>query len=299
MKRKLVAVIFLCSIGNAHAMEQQQAMLERVMVLAEAATRAAIAAEKATTQTVHTAANLASSSSSSVSDGLQAASRILKNLEDAMTFASWRFQFMSWLTYGDSRCIQVLQAKEATEATPTMADYNEAQKEMSHKLYAVLTSYLRGRCAHLAEAHAKARDGFAVWYSLMREFEQSSRQRSLALAQALASYPTFSKDRSCMDSSLIFEETIQRFEESSNTKYPDNSKLLFFSGAPLQSSENTFSLPWMRKQPTFRSKSRSSASSVCQRAGVMKQLRNLSMMPTRALPMGQLLRKRQGQGEER
>ena len=160
MKRKLVAIFFLCSIGNAHAMEQQQAMLERVMVLAEAATRAAIGAEKATTQTVHTAADLASSSSSSVSDGLQAVSRILKNLEDAMAFASWRFQFMSWLTYGDSRCIQVLQAKEATEATPTMADYNEAQKEMSHKLYAVLTSYLRGRCAHLAEAHAKARDGF-------------------------------------------------------------------------------------------------------------------------------------------
>ena len=270
------------------------------MVLAEAATRAAIAAEKATTQTVHTAANLASSSSSSVSDGLQAASRILKNLEDAMTFASWRFQFMSWLTYGDSRCISgASRLKRPQRQRQQWLTTTKPQKEMSHKLYAVLTSYLRGRCAHLAEAHPKARDGFAVWYSLMREFEQSSRQRSLALAQALASYPTFSKDRSCMDSSLIFEETIQRFEESSNTKYPDNSKLLFFSGAPLQSSENTFSLPWMRKQPTFRSKSRSSASSVCQRAGVMKQLRNLSMMPTRALPMGQLLRKRQGQGEER
>ena len=56
-------------------------------------------------------------------------------------------------------------------------------------------------------------------------FEPSSRQRSLALAQALASYPTFPKDRSCMDSILIFEETIQRFEESSNTKYPDELKI--------------------------------------------------------------------------
>jgi len=211
-----MAVIFLCSIGHVHAMEQQQAMLERVVALAEAATRAAVAAERATTQTVQTAATVAKASSSVVSDGLQAASKVLKNPdtysgEDAMGFASWRFQFMSWLTYGDSRFIQILEAIEARDSMPTMANYNEGEKEMAHKLYAVLTSYLRGRCAHLAKAHSKTRDGLAVWYSLMREFEPSSRQRSLALAQALASYPTFPKDQSCMDSILIFEETIQRF----------------------------------------------------------------------------------------
>ena len=33
-----MAAIFLCSIGHVHAMEQQQAMLERVVALAEAAT---------------------------------------------------------------------------------------------------------------------------------------------------------------------------------------------------------------------------------------------------------------------
>ena len=75
-------------------------MLERVVALAEAATRAAVAAERATTQTVQTAATVAKASSSAVSDGLQAASKVLKNPdtysgEDAMGFASWRFQFMS------------------------------------------------------------------------------------------------------------------------------------------------------------------------------------------------------------
>ena len=112
----------------------------------------------------------------------------------------------------------------ATAVQWSVSNYNEGEKEMAHKLYAVLTSYLRGRCAHLAKAHSKTRDGLVVWYSLMREFEPSSRQRSLALAQALASYPTFPKDRSCMDSILIFEETIQRLE-SSNTKYPDELKI--------------------------------------------------------------------------
>ena len=78
------------------------------------------------------------------------------------------------MTYGDSRFIQILEAIEARDSMPTMANYNEGEKEMAHKLYAVLTSYLRGRCAHLAKAHSKTRDGLAVWYSLMREFEPSS-----------------------------------------------------------------------------------------------------------------------------
>ena len=38
---------------------------------------------------------------------------------------------------------------------------------------------------------AQPRDGFAVWYHLIKEFEPSSRQRALAIAQALSNYPTF------------------------------------------------------------------------------------------------------------
>lgn len=40
---------------------------------------------------------------------------------------------------------------------------------------------------------AQSRDGFAVRYHLIKEFEPSSRQRALAIAQALSNYPTFPK----------------------------------------------------------------------------------------------------------
>ena len=83
-RRKLVAVIFLCSIGHFHAMQQQQAMLERVMALAEAATRAAVAAERATTQTVQTAATVESASSSSVYRQHQGYSRIQTRIVEKM-----------------------------------------------------------------------------------------------------------------------------------------------------------------------------------------------------------------------
>ena len=72
---------------------------------------------------------------------------------------------------------------------------------------------------------AQSRDGFAVWYHLIKEFEPSSRQRALAIAQALSNYPTFPKDRSCLESMLVYEETVQRFEESSSSSYPDVLKI--------------------------------------------------------------------------
>ena len=53
-QRQLLAVIFLCGMSSAHAMEgqteqatMQEAFLQRMTTMAEAATRAAIAAEEA------------------------------------------------------------------------------------------------------------------------------------------------------------------------------------------------------------------------------------------------------------
>lgn len=68
-------------------MEQQQAMLERVAALAEAATRAAVAAERVAGQTP--------AASSTSGDGLSHASKVLESPEsfsgeDALNFPSWR-----------------------------------------------------------------------------------------------------------------------------------------------------------------------------------------------------------------
>ena len=75
-------MIFLCGMSSAHAMEgqteqatMQEAFLQRMTTMAEAATRAAIAAEEALKK-----ASIPGGASSSTNDGLQAASRILKHL---------------------------------------------------------------------------------------------------------------------------------------------------------------------------------------------------------------------------
>ena len=223
-KKQFSAMMLICSCASSAAMEQE-AVLQRIITLTEAATRAAMSAESTLNQVQSMA-----STSSGPSEGLQAASRILKapdtfNGDDPMAFASWRFQFTSWLTFGDSRYTTLLEKVESLTSAPSITTYDTPEKELAHKLYAVLTSYLRGRCSHIIKAFAKSRDGFAIWYQLMREFEPTSRQRSLALAQALASYPVFAKDKSCLESILVYEQTVQQFEESSSTTYPDELKV--------------------------------------------------------------------------
>ena len=216
VKRQLLVMMFVFNYSSASAMEAE-AMAQRLAALTEAATRAAMSAEQMMTKM-----QSMSGGSSGASEGLSAASRILKppdtfSGDDPMAFASWRFQFTSWLTFGDSRYTTLLERVEALTAPPAISTYDDGQKELAHKLYAVLTSYLRGRCSHIIKAFAKSRDGFAIWFQLMKEFEPTSRQRSLALAQALASYPVFSKDKSCLESILVYEQTVQQFEESSST----------------------------------------------------------------------------------
>ena len=224
MKKQLLVMMFIFNYSSASAMEAE-AMAQRLAALTEAATRAAMSAEQMMTKM-----QSMSGGSSGASEGLSAVSRILKppdtfNGDDPMAFASWRFQFTSWLTFGDSRYTTLLERVEALTAPPAISTYDDGQKELAHKLYAVLTSYLRGRCSHIIKAFAKSRDGFAIWFQLMKEFEPTSRQRSLALAQALASYPVFSKDKSCLESVLVYEQTVQQFEESSSTTYPDELKV--------------------------------------------------------------------------
>ncbi len=219
-RRQFVSLMFVCSCSSAAAMEQD-AMFQRIISLTEAATRAA---------TLGQVQSMTSSATSS-SEGLQAAARILKapdkfTGDDPMQFAPWRFQFTSWLMLGDSRYTTLLEKVEAMTTSASIASYDAPEKELGHKLYAVLTSYLRGRCSHIIKAFSKSRDGFAIWYQLMREFEPTCRQRSLALAQALASYPVFSQDKSCLESILVYEQTVQQFEESSGTTYPRELKVV-------------------------------------------------------------------------
>ena len=184
-RRSSIRVQLLCGVLNARAMEgeqtMQEAVLQRMASMAEAATRAAIAAEEALKRSTSS-----SSGATNPREGLSAASRILKppdtfNGEDIMLFQQWKHQFTSWLCFGDNRYAEALDLLEKKDTAPAWSTYNDDERSMSQKLYAVLTSYLRGKCVHMVRAESKVKDGFKLWFNLNHEFMPSTRQRSLAL----------------------------------------------------------------------------------------------------------------------
>ena len=237
-----MAVILFCGLTNARAMEgeaMQEAVLQRMASMSEAATRAAIAAEEALKR-----ATSSSSGGTNPHEGLSAASRILKtpdtfNGEDLMLFQQWKHQFTSWLCFGDNWYAEALDLLEKTDTAPAWSSYNEDERLMSQKLYAVLTSYLRGKCAHVVRAESKVKDGFKLWFNLNHEFMPSTRQRSLALAQALGSYPSFRKDRSSLESILNYEQLVLEYEQASGSVYPKEL---------MAATSTKCCQPWLREQ---------------------------------------------------
>ena len=185
---------------------------------------------EAATAAANAAAQALSSMQSRSSTGLESATRILKSPdvftgEDPMVFQTWKFQFSSWLSFGDQRFQEVLEKVEALRDDPAdTSSFTTEEKELSTKLYTVLATYLKGRCFNMVKAGMKAKNGFLLWRQLHKEFLPSTRQRTLALAQALSAYPTFPKEKSSLECVLAFEQMVQQFEESSMSNYPDELK---------------------------------------------------------------------------
>ena len=120
-------MLFLCGFANARAMDEQtnvqSAFLQGMTAMAEAATRAATAAERALERTT------GATGGSGSTDGLSAASRILKSPDvysgdDPMLFQQWKQQFTSWLCFGDSRYVEALEALEKKPEAPPLTAYN-------------------------------------------------------------------------------------------------------------------------------------------------------------------------------
>ena len=80
-----------------------------------------------------------------------------------MVFQTWKFQVSSRLSFGDQRCQEVLDKVEALKDDPIDSSaFTTEEREHSTKLYAVLATYLKGRCFNMVNAGMKAKNGFLL-----------------------------------------------------------------------------------------------------------------------------------------
>ena len=225
------ALLFLSCMWTSHGMQAggEENFLQQMSQLAAAATNAASAAEHALTAMQ---AASSASSSSGVAGALQSgltAVTIKRNPDpfdgsDPHGFTTWKFVFLSWLTFAEPKYQKLLERVEQLDHMPSMTEYSEEEQQFSSRLFAILTSYLKGRCLQLVRSGLEQRDGFHLWKELHREYLPSTRARSLALAQALAAYPAFSKDKTVLECVLSYEQLVQEFEKMSGSTYPQELK---------------------------------------------------------------------------
>lgn len=64
----------------------------------------------------------------------------------------------------------------------------------------------------LVKSYSSDRDGLNLWRALHQEYLTNTRGRSLALAQALSSFPACAKDKTAMGNALAFERVVEEFE---------------------------------------------------------------------------------------
>ena len=194
-----------------------------------------------------------------------------------MLFQQWKYKFTSWLCFGDCRCSEALDNLEKKSEAPPLSSGNADEKQMSQKLFAVLTSYLRGKCAHMVRAKAKNKDGFRFCHSLNHEYMPSRRQRSLASAQALGAYPCFNKDKSALEPILNFEQLVMQYEEASAVCIPKSLWQQPSSDAASPIFENSFNFPSLMKPVTETSETKSQPMNAWPRHGPVIKSSDMSM----------------------
>ena len=115
-----------------------------------------------------------------------------------MAFSGWKFSFCSWLSFGGQRFQKCFDERDKLSPTDETPAYSEVERELSVKLFAILASYLKGRCVGMVKSLAKSKDAFGLG--------PSSRQRSLAIAQTLSNYPSSSTSKTILEQILGYEQ---------------------------------------------------------------------------------------------
>ena len=138
--------------------------------------------------------------------------------EEIAGWPEWSFLFKSYVSYGDTGFQSDFEFVENNvNANLNVEDYAEPTRQRSRKLFSILCSYVKNRPLRLVRS-VENNDGFKAWQALCRELQPSTRQRSLALAQTILSFPPFEKGKT-LENLLAFEKLVEDYERITDIAY--------------------------------------------------------------------------------
>ena len=146
--------------------------------------------------------------------------------EEVSAWQDWAFIFKNYVGFMDPNYLSEFSWAEAHDGPIKESEYVSGSDKgrRAVKLYSVLSSYLKNRPLKILRSVLN-NDGFEVWRKLTVELQPTSRSRSLAMAQALVSFPSMSKGASLYDYVLTYEKLVDEYEKLSGLRYDPNLKI--------------------------------------------------------------------------
>ena len=146
--------------------------------------------------------------------------------EEVSSWQDWAFIFKNYVGFMDPNYLSEFSWAESHDGPIKESEYVSGSDtgRRAVKLYSVLSSYLKNRPLKILRSVLN-NDGFEVWRRLTVELQPTSRSRSLAMAQALVSFPSMSKGASLYDYVLTYEKLVDEYEKWSGLRYDPNLKI--------------------------------------------------------------------------
>ena len=105
--------------------------------------------------------------------------------EELAQWTDWRFAFENFIRAIDGEVLRFMKIAEREETTIAETSLGGNAREKSEKLYSMLTMLLRNRPLRLIRG-ISGQNGLEAWRILTKDLQPKTRQRSLALIQALS-----------------------------------------------------------------------------------------------------------------
>ena len=144
--------------------------------------------------------------------------------QDELTkWGDWRFQFETFVGAIDDGLLQLMKRAEKLDTRFEMTSLTAPERILSERLYSLLSGLMKNRPLRLVRG-IPLQNGLESWRVLTRDLQPKTRQRALALVQAL-NRVQFDASKTITEQLPQYEAMVREYERAANVTYPDDLKV--------------------------------------------------------------------------
>ncbi|CAK9052235.1 unnamed protein product [Durusdinium trenchii] len=144
--------------------------------------------------------------------------------QDELTkWGDWRFQFETFVGAIDDSLLLLMKRAEKLDTRIEMTSLTGPERILSEHLYSLLSGLMKNRPLRLIRGIPQ-QNGLESWRVLTKDLQPKTRQRALALVQAL-NRVQFDASKTITEQLPQYEAMVREYERAANVTYPDDLKV--------------------------------------------------------------------------